>query len=134
MTDYYRQRSARDGHTPRCKDCARLKDQTPRRKAAQAVWKKAWQQANPDKIAKYHRKRAYQITQEEFEAMIEAQRGACGICGRTDVERFSVDHCHKTGKVRGLLCSPCNGALGSFKDDIGTLEAAIKYLKLHQEQ
>jgi hypothetical protein len=64
-----------------------------------------------------------------FNEMKKAQRGRCAICRRTSKRELHIDHCHKTGKVRGLLCSACNPALGAFKDDPKLLMAAVRYLK-----
>lgn len=78
--------------------------------------------------------RKYGITQEVYDEMFAKQKGLCAIClgGPTDIgkknDRLSVDHDHKTGKVRGLLCNDCNVSLGKFKDDISILKRAIKYL------
>jgi hypothetical protein len=53
----------------------------------------------------------------------------CAICRQPSVgQRLSIDHCHETGIVRGLLCSPCNLGLGSFRDSVERLESAIRYL------
>ena len=70
----------------------------------------------------YHhtmRKCTFGITREQFESMLAAQNGVCAICGRPEtvkrkgvVHALSVDHCHVTGKIRGLLCSRCNRLLG----------------------
>src|SRR5690348_7103267 len=71
------------------------------------------------------------ITQEGYERLLQAQNGRCAICGRpaTEFKRsLAVDHCHRTGAVRGLLCGPHNSALGMFGDSIDELEAAIRYL------
>lgn len=74
--------------------------------------------------------RLYGITLEQYEAMLEAQDGVCKICGSPPGrKRLHVDHCHVTKVVRGLLCSPCNTALGAFKDDEELLERAIAYLR-----
>jgi len=71
----------------------------------------------------------YGITLEEYEILLTQQDGKCAICrmaaGR---KRLSVDHDHKTGAIRGLLCFPCNSALGRFKDDPNLLDAAKRYL------
>jgi hypothetical protein len=64
--------------------------------------------------------------------MLEEQEHKCAICltSDTDLDKLlSVDHCHTTGKIRGLLCNNCNLALGNFKDNLNSLENAIKYLK-----
>jgi hypothetical protein len=76
--------------------------------------------------------KAYGLTMDRFNAMLEDQNYACAICGaqKTENRKFFpvVDHCHKTKKVRGLLCSGCNLGLGKFKDDSRLLLRAIHYL------
>jgi hypothetical protein len=59
--------------------------------------------------------------------MHEAAGGVCQICG--DDERLGVDHCHASGRLRGLLCSRCNTGLGMFRDRPELLAEAIEYLK-----
>lgn len=78
-------------------------------------------------------RRVYSITQEDFDLMLTDQGGRCKICftdtpggGRS---KFSIDHDHVTGKVRGLLCLACNTGLGNFKDDLGALHRAVTYLE-----
>jgi hypothetical protein len=76
------------------------------------------------------------ITSEEYDSLLSAQRGSCAICGTTDFsysrgKRPHIDHCHETGKVRGLLCGHCNIGIGQFFDNISLLENAITYLKQH---
>jgi hypothetical protein len=74
----------------------------------------------------------YGMTYEQWEAMREAENYSCMICGITEEElgkRLDVDHCHSSGKVRGLLCNPCNTVLGHARDKIEILEAAATYLK-----
>lgn len=69
--------------------------------------------------------------------MLKKQNGGCAIC-KSKVSggkgAFHVDHCHKTGKIRGLLCHFCNVGLGVFKDDVKTLSVAIAYLKKNEEK
>lgn len=74
----------------------------------------------------------YGLTYEEWEALRENEGYACMVCGITEVEldrRLDVDHCHSSGKVRGVLCNPCNTLLGHAKDNIGILKSAIAYLE-----
>lgn len=71
-------------------------------------------------------RRTYGITLEDRRAMPQE----CAICG--SVKSLSVDHCHTTGKVRNLLCTPCNTALGKFRDDPALLRAAALYLESHR--
>lgn len=74
------------------------------------------------------RKLKYGLSEEQFKKMEEDQQGICIICKQGPAE--AIDHCHNTGKVRGLLCDPCNIGLGGFKDDINRLQAAIEYIKV----
>ena len=78
-------------------------------------------------------KQRYGITEVDYQYMLEKQGGCCAICGTTEPggknRVFHVDHCHASKEVRGLLCVSCNHGLGSFKDNIKSLESAIKYLQ-----
>jgi hypothetical protein len=82
---------------------------------------------------KHDLKRVYGMTLEDYDSMLVQQEHKCKICKTPDAggkhKKFYVDHCHKTGKVRGLLCTGCNLALGGFRDNIDTLSRAILYLK-----
>jgi len=83
-----------------------------------------------------HLKRTYGITLEDYNKKLKDQSGLCAICGGNDTYDkhgvLAVDHCHKTSKIRGLLCFKCNTVLGSVNDDIKILENAIKYLKNYE--
>lgn len=95
-----------------------------------------WHKANRAKIQAYMREfdlqRHYGISKAEFEQMLVAQGGGCAICKTTDWpgkgNKPHVDHCHKTGKIRGLLCSRCNVGVGYFEDSQERLQAAVEYL------
>jgi hypothetical protein len=67
------------------------------------------------------------ITVEEFEAMLARQDGKCAICGRDPGHTLRIDHCHETGRVRGLLCLTCNAALGKLENP-AWMEAATAFL------
>ena len=76
----------------------------------------------------------YNITPEDYSILFTKQEGKCAIC-RSDKSfrknityNLFVDHCHETGKVRGLLCHSCNTGLGHFRDNITNLKQAIEYL------
>jgi hypothetical protein len=71
----------------------------------------------------------YNLTLEQYEKMMQSQNGFCLLCGGQGGKKaLCVDHCHVTGKIRGLLCDLCNRGLGYFKDNPKTLQNAIKYL------
>jgi len=93
---------------------------------------KEWQENNP-LMRKSQRLKQYGITLEQYNLMLEDSNHSCRICGYSnmdDKKMFPViDHCHNSLKVRGILCSNCNLALGKFKDDTLLLENAIYYLK-----
>jgi hypothetical protein len=75
----------------------------------------------------YHLRHRYGIGQREVEELLAEQGGVCAICGADNPEH--VDHDHKTGHIRGLLCFNCNGGLGQFRDNVDYLTSAITYLK-----
>lgn len=86
------------------------------------------------------RARAYQLekkfglTVADYESMLRAQDGKCAICGsessgRKDRSNFSVDHDHKTNRVRGLLCRGCNTGIGNLRENPDILIRAADYLK-----
>lgn len=76
---------------------------------------------------------AFGVGLVEYERLLAAQGGGCAICGAVVSDRWrrrlAVDHCHDTGRVRGLLCARCNFGLGQFRDDPGLLARAIAYLQ-----
>ena len=87
----------------------------------------------------------YGITRQQFEAILAAQHGVCAVCYRKEtryyskktrdrVRRLSVDHCHGTGKIRGLLCTACNTAIGALGDNIQTLLRMIEYIQHAQKE
>ena len=76
--------------------------------------------------------RKYGINAATFDLMLAAQDGKCDICGETDEKTLVVDHCHKSSKVRALLCDRCNRLLGIAADRSELLEAAIRFLDKHK--
>jgi hypothetical protein len=118
---FYRSKSAKDGCSSYCKVCQNLRSTSYARE-------------NKDKIPStgYSLKRRYGITSQDYVELLNKQNNCCAICFTTACHtgrNFSVDHDHKTGKVRGLLCAHCNVGLGNFKDQTTLLQKAIEYLK-----
>jgi hypothetical protein len=102
---------------------------------------KQWREKNPDKqktsekksrrkevTQRSHMKRRYGLSWNRYQEMLEEQQGRCKIC-RDIMKRPAIDHCHKTGKVRGLLCDGCNFAIGLLKDDPEIVDRAAAYLR-----
>lgn len=85
------------------------------------------------KRVEYARLKKFGMIPELYEEMLNKQNNKCGICG-TDKPggrgQWHIDHCHKTNKIRGLLCQKCNMALGMFGDNIEVLLNAVKWLSL----
>ena len=86
---------------------------------------------NPDTNKDLKLRRAYGISLEDYNIILKQQNSVCAICENVCVSgrMLSVDHSHKTGKVRGLLCINCNRAIGNLKDDLKLLNRMKKYLK-----
>lgn len=117
--DFYKDKSKSSGFKSCCKQCSSL---------LAVSWKK---RQEPEKQRDLRLKSLYGIGVKEYNQMFIEQEGKCLICNthQSEVKRgFAVDHCHTSGKVRGLLCHSCNTALGSFKDNPEILLSAIKYL------
>lgn len=126
--DFYKNKARHDGLQPYCMDC--------------------WDQQSARFGRRFKRvaadlRRFYSLTIAEYEAMFARQDGRCAICrvflySLFDVRRnrrrnkryvAHVDHCHATGKVRGLLCNECNNGLGKFRDRQEILLNAVGYLR-----
>jgi hypothetical protein len=114
-----------------CRTCRAVKPQTDFgiRRAAPDGLMAACRPCRSQLGRRDHLKRQYDLTEQEVDAMREAQGGVCAIC-RT-APAMHVDHDHGTGQVRGMLCFSCNAALGHFKDDPAVLRRAARYLKTY---
>lgn len=123
-----------------CMVCRRQKHlENPAKRDVHRSGQSNWYKNNPDK-AKNQRLKKYGITIDDYNFLREQQGFCCAICNRHEeqVEQgmavktshsLCIDHCHTTGKIRGLLCTNCNTLIGKSKDNIAVLESAIKYLK-----
>ena len=113
---------------------------------------KEWNSAHPDRVRGYRqtynakkkplsqeqkekrnammlaaaRKRLYGLSIDMWEALVHKQNGLCALCGKA--KKLTVDHDHTTGRVRGLLCRPCNAALGTLGDNEHGLKKALEYV------
>ena len=103
------------------------------RKDAGVIQRREWLRAQPkEKRRDYDLKKTYGISQKDYEEMEWRQERCCAICGALkEKNALVVDHDHKTGKVRGLLCYACNSGIGTLQDSPDTLRKAIEYLERH---
>jgi hypothetical protein len=98
--------------------------------------KQDWYLANKDKVKNNARKNRlnsrYGLTIEQYNMLLQQTNGICPIC-LTEFSGFNhravVDHCHTTGRVRGILCNGCNAAIGFLKDDTKVVQRALKWLE-----
>jgi hypothetical protein len=86
-----------------------------------------WERRNPERRRANKRRCKYGLSPERFADILTDQGGVCPICGAKDPG--DTDHCHETGRVRGILCGKCNRGLGHFCDQPALLRAAIEYLE-----
>lgn len=93
-----------------------------------------WRTANPEHRWEHHLKTKYGMNKTAYDALLVRQGNGCAICGsatpnRSMTKRFLVDHDHVTGAVRGLLCHPCNAAIGLLRDRPGVARTLATYLE-----
>jgi hypothetical protein len=115
-----------------CKKCNSIRARIYRKtnKDKISAHKKSYYAANKDKAKNAMLKHNHEITLNEYNQMHYLQQGCCAICGKsTKGKDCHVDHCHKTNRIRGLLCHKCNTALGLFKDNPDILIKAANYIK-----
>lgn len=136
LSEYWVRKSRGGQPASRCKPCS-------------VEANREWRKINPDyEKERYQREkvetrerhliRKYGVNLADYKAMLADQGGVCAICGRPENgEHYSVlhvDHCHTTGRVRGLLCRGCNHMLGHIKDDSGVFLKAVEYLSPKQSE
>ncbi len=134
LTQFHKQSDKKDGKRSQCKVC------TNKRNLAKYHSCDTAKRSHHMASRKHSLLKNYGITPKEYDTMLLNQNGKCAICNsdkpwgfvtepKRSKEFFCVDHCHTTGRVRGLLCQPCNTGLGSFSDDIAVMSNAIVYLE-----
>jgi hypothetical protein len=117
LSEFYKDRNRKYGVGYICKSC------TPTCRERHKKWRKA----NPEKFLAYKLQYHYNITLEDWKKQLEEQDGKCFICD--EKENLAVDHCHDTGRFRGILCKKCNSGLGFFKDNEALLVKAVEYIR-----
>ena len=124
LTEFYRRKDRPNGtgYASECKECIK------------ARMSKRYHD-DPARMADLAACRAYGLTMDELTAMREKANGICPACGKSEKEqghygKLVIDHCHKTGKVRGLICNKCNTILGLCNDNIDILQGLTQFMNL----
>lgn len=118
IKEFYKDSQKKSGYRPDCKVC--------NTKITMAYAKNNREAANFS-----NRKYKTGVSKEKYLDILVKQNYKCAICGKNEADnnkKLSIDHCHNTKLIRGLLCTNCNFALGYFKDSKENLERAIEYL------
>lgn len=129
---FYKNRRTWNECSSYCKPCT---DKYNRERAALCAEK--YETTAKRRLRRWHVKREFGLTAEQYEAMVQGAQGLCAICKKPEstikkngtVFELSVDHNHATGATRGLLCRKCNSALGHANDDPALLRAMADYIE-----
>lgn len=135
----------RDGLRSKCKKCRSLdsKEWHKNNKEKVKINSAQWYKNNPEKALERSLKQRYNISLETFKKLLSNQNNVCAICQQSETaidtrlgkpRMLAVDHCHTTGKVRGLLCTGCNAALGFIKENAERALKLANYIKQHGEK
>lgn len=129
FSEYFKSQKSKDGYGYRCKPCD---------KEARADYRENNRERFREVARRKQLKHKYGMSMDEYDALLKRQKGRCGICGtenpcgrkkvRKHLTNFAVDHCHSTGKIRGLLCSSCNRGLGLLGDNWAIIANLRRYL------
>jgi hypothetical protein len=128
LSEFNRATKSKDGYQWHCNACRKLHN-------------KARYKYDLEVNRSKNLKRLYGMSPEEYQAMFTAQNGVCAVCGQPEtsldsrtrqVKNLQVDHCHKTGIVRALLCKECNNALGLLHDDPERIRLLLNYVEFYQ--
>jgi len=115
VSDFGKDRRAKSGIAVYCRPCNRTKSQAQRER-------------DPNHNRRAHLRRRYNLSIDELGEMMLEQDNKCAICG-TEEGRLVIDHNHRTGEVRGLLCDACNCSLGLLKEDPTIIKSLLSYIK-----
>ncbi|TAE75120.1 MAG: hypothetical protein EAZ84_09905 [Verrucomicrobia bacterium] len=118
LSEFNKDSQKSSGYRSHCKTCTR-KDNERLRKI-------------PGRAQQWKLKNRFNLTLSDYDSLLEQQGNGCAICGKSPEEngkRLAVDHNHRTGEVRGLLCTACNTAIGLLSDSPSTLRSATRYLE-----
>jgi hypothetical protein len=142
LSSFNKDKRKKSGYTPQCRQCRHASEKIWRDKHPEEL--KAKRKQRELKLPKEERTKRrrhtnimskFKMTVSDYEFLWDKQGGLCAICKRPErakrdgvVKYLAIDHDHKTGKIRGLLCSACNSGIGQLQDDPFILAEAIRYL------
>lgn len=142
---FYKNSTRGDGHQHRCKDCQKIYSDQPKAKERNRIRSNIYRLTNFKKTEASRRKsllkNKFNLTELDYKQLSSSQNNLCAICQQPEtatckgtVKFLAVDHCHKTGRIRGLLCTDCNTSLGKFKDNPQRFINAANYLLKSENQ
>lgn len=140
--DFSKDKTKKDGLHSICKKCQKITTQNylknntdvhEKRKQISKLWRTNNYEKSQQSVTNATLKSKYGITLNEYNELLKNQNFCCAVCFDVPTkQRLHVDHCHKTMKVRGLLCQACNVSIGKMKDDPSLLRALANYVEEHQ--
>lgn len=139
LENFSKNRHKRDGLTDWCKSCVAdyHKVWYTDNKLTKDGQNRSYYHANKDRFREYALLSKYGLTLEGYDLLYEQQSGVCALCGQPEtardgrsgqVRRLAVDHCHETGRIRGLLCYRCNHLIGCLGDNPASIEHVLEYM------
>jgi len=147
-------RATKDGFNTICKACVAITRKKYKNSEHGKNVEKRYRASSKDRRSEYYKKynktekrknwireynkyskmkKNYDLSKETYDKMITEQENKCYIC-KIQLNRANIDHCHKTGKVRAILCTGCNHGLGNFKENTDLLKKAILYIQYFGEK
>jgi hypothetical protein len=140
LSKFYKQTHGKFGVDSYCKECRKEAN----RKSYNPEVKKQYHDSHKLEHNQQRMLKLYGVTLEQYQLMFQEQNGVCAICGQPEtaiykrngnvaIKNLSIDHVHKTGKVRSLLCYRCNYILALVNDNFKITQQATDYLKKHQD-
>jgi Recombination endonuclease VII. len=133
LSEFYERRPSKDGYAYRCKKCLTEYGKERYRENSESYKKRQnnYYAKNKKQIRQKAREHLFKISEEEYSILYQLQKGECAICGVKESEmqfNLAIDHNHKTGEIRGLLCRHCNSGIGFLKENIDIFKKAILYI------
>lgn len=140
VRNFHKHKNKPDGLASWCKECANGNSRrwAKSNKERRARVGQTYYEQNKDKVKAKRIEREYGLSPDEHKRMKKEQNNLCKLCGKPEtgingtsgeVQELCVDHCHETGKVRGLLCRRCNHLIACLGDTEQSIEKVLEYMK-----